>query len=271
MTYAELGAACLRQQGTTPLGGFASGTTFDWEAILHYSDGTYVYFWSKGQYITLPALPVGKCVELSWKCTIKNECGTRTIRGSDPCITQEKPTTTQSTPPASRVAGENIYRFNAAIDTDTAAYYAAVAKRLTDTYVEDENDTLAINDMIQRIEMEELWPYLNIDTTGLYPVAPPDTLARRVQAQLANAVETNFKVYPNPGSNRLYAQLGNGFNVGEMVQVSVYNSSGKLLFQTSSRFDGSDLPIPTNTLLDGLYFIEAVQGDHREHSRYLHQ
>ncbi|HZH87555.1 MAG TPA: T9SS type A sorting domain-containing protein [Chitinophagaceae bacterium] len=68
----------------------------------------------------------------------------------------------------------------------------------------------------------------------------------------------DFAVYPNPTTDKIHIKMSNNQNLNS---VSIVDISGRVVFQSKQDFNASTITISTQTLANGMYFLEAKSGN----------
>lgn len=96
----------------------------------------------------------------------------------------------------------------------------------------------------------------------VYGAAQPVT--QTLVVKLVTGTETPFSddlasIYPNPVAATLVVKL-NGFNPGQSVIIKMMSSVGSVL-QQSTAVGSDDVSLNTDTLQEGVYYLELIQGN----------
>jgi hypothetical protein len=237
---------------------YHSATTFEW-TVTYGASRTYHAF---GRYISTPPIPSSEASSVSWTLKVTNACGNSTFTGSKAArwlkVTQDSTNTDTMT-----------HFFNANI-TDTAAYEQAVHKRVSLEPIIDLADTIAIEDMIERIRFEELDPYILYDTTSLAGGNVADSNSNNNNMRLA-PIEAITKVYPNPATHLLNIALGTDFDFNATKTISISNLTGKVVLQQEIQEVKRLLSIDISQLAKDLYVLEIKQNGHAERFKFMKQ
>lgn len=78
-----------------------------------------------------------------------------------------------------------------------------------------------------------------------------------------------FKLYPNPASERATLEL-NGGNEHEPLKIAIVDALGTIVY-ASERSQGNRVELPLQELKSGLYFVRVAQGNSQKAIRLLRQ
>lgn len=237
---------------------YHSPTTFEW-TVSYGAGRTYHAF---GQHISTPMIAATEAAPVSWTLKVTNACGNTTFTGSRAAqwlkVTQDSTYT------------DTMTHFFNAIITDSAAYQQAVYNRVSLEPVIDLTDTVAIDDMIERIRFEELDPYILYDTTSLVGGDVPDSVNSTNNMRLI-PIEAVTKIYPNPATQVLNIALGTDFDFNAAKTITISNLTGKVVLQQDVLEAKRLLNIDISPLAKDGYILEVRQPTHTERFKFVKQ
>lgn len=212
-----------------------------------------------GQYASMPAVaaPKNGSYNIKWTMNVTDASGTWSRSGernSKTALNQQED-------------DENTYYVNAYID-DQDRYDETVYNSVAATMVsEDEyNDTLYMNEMIEKIKAEALEPYIISDDLKSSP-KPSSGREKPVNEDHTSTVpESKLRIYPNPVQSNITIIADSRFTDKQSVTINVYDLIGKLI--KSGKLDyrkGNIMTYDLSDVADGNYILELKQGNINEH------
>lgn len=186
----------------------------------------------------------------------KNYCVNWKVKITDPQnnIVEKSGMRDLRTPLYQQAGDSSVVYFDALI-TDPDAYELSVYNRVKQiTVSEDEaKDKLFTDNMIEKIRVEELAPYLNIS---------PQVISRFAAKRIDKTTVLETKLYPNPASENLSILPGDKYVDNFPMYIGVYDLSGKLQKQETVSYNiGKVIDLSIGKLADAIYIIELKQGD----------
>lgn len=183
----------------------AGGTSYSWK-IWYGRSGPEHYLESEGQYVTTPVINYDgqDPYFLKWEVRITSPCGTKVMSGSKENTTGKGPYLSDAT---TFMTGDSLtFNLEARFDTEAEweAYQHNIKDDLSTTFVTDIEDTFAINQLVRKISVQHLEPWLFFEDR----VSPADTgvALTRSTVQLA-------KTYPHPALQPAPAKLSDKFKL----------------------------------------------------------
>jgi len=237
--------------------------TYEWD--VDYGPNFSLHHHAFGQTISTPAFSYtsGTTNTVKWTLKITNSCGTVTKTGQMNYYLMKKAPDDNSDPDRN-----NLYVV--ADINDFKAYESAVDARLFQTFIgtaeEDgeEVDSVRISSTIERIEMEELEPYILLDSSDVERF----NMERRANPSFYLSEET--KVYPNPTNNFVNFSLSEEYKSGDMVTIRVFDLLGRLQKQKQVLYTTGELiNVDISELPAGIYNFEIRQLNKVEHFKIL--
>lgn len=237
--------------------------TYEWD--VDYGPNFSLHHHAFGQTISTPAFSYtsGTTNTVKWTLKITNSCGTVTKTGQMNYYLMKKAPNDNSDPDRN-----NLYVV--ADINDFKAYESAVDARLFQTFIgtaeEDgeEVDSVRISSTIERIEMEELEPYILLDSSDVERF----NMERRANPSFYLSEET--KVYPNPTNNFVNFSLSEEYKSGDMVTIRVFDLLGRLQKQKQVLYTTGELMnVDISELPTGMYNFEIRQLNKVEHFKIL--
>jgi hypothetical protein len=236
----------------TPIPYF-SPTIFEWfvDYGLNYSQSYHAF----GQFISTPTISYtsGSTNPVRWTLKITNACGTVTKTGQMNYYLMK------------RVPGEqtdkdsnNIYAV--ADITDVDAYNRVVEQRMSQTFIDMDADETERNEVFEKIQMEELAPYIIIDSS---------IVQKMNSSRKLNNIQVHNKetiVYPNPTSHNVNIELSEAFVSDDNVELTLHDMFGALKKQELKQYTKGDiLNIEISNLPIGVYNLTLRQQSVTEH------
>jgi len=138
-----------------------SATSYSWK-IWYGRSGPEHYLESEGQYVTTPVIDYNGQDNyfLKWEVLINTPCGAKIMSGSKENTTGKGPFLSDAT---TFMSGDSLtFNLEARFDTESAwkAYQQSIEEALSTTFVSDIQDTFAITQLIRKISMQHLEPWL---------------------------------------------------------------------------------------------------------------
>lgn len=231
---------------------------FDWDIAL--SEGNDqcdepVHYKLSGQFVATPLMPVqpNKNYCLTWKVTI-----------TDPQKNVvEKSGVRHLSTPISQQAGDSSVTYLDAVIIDQYAYDGAVVKRVNATNVlqEEFDDPVFMSNMIEKIRVEELAPYLSLPKEVTNLIASKQGIVRPAEQS---------KIYPNPTSASVAVAAKGDFADGYPIQFTVYDLTGQVRSRQALPYAlGRVLNLDLSGLADAVYILEIKQGDIVERNKIV--
>jgi len=241
---------------------YHSPTTFEW--VINYGPNFNQHQHLFGQTVSTPPIPYtpGTMNSVKWTLIVTNACGSVTKNGRmDFLLMKKKPGDSTDRDPDHHYIVANI--------TDINAYQSAVRGRLERTFIPETGevgkDTLAVLSKIEEIEMQELAPYLLLDSADVQTI----NTYRRTNTK-ATTFEGETMLYPNPATSYVNIRLGKDFDMESPVFVRIYDVVGKL--ERSETYEKlSTIAVSVLELPPGLHSVELQQGRHKEFQKLLKQ
>ena len=205
--------------------------------------GSLTLYKTQGKYASMPFLDFkgSKAYYLKWELTIATPYDTGVLAGERNSQSELYRQKNDSA----------VWYFNALI-TDTAKYESAVYNRVLNHMVGEDADSIDILSMINQIRMEELEPYLVIDTAKMREM-------RSIAG--AAAAPVSGKIYPNPAGNLLNIEPGDRYQGEAPVRIEIYSLTGELKKQVSMEYAaGAVLTLDIHDLAPAIYFVAIRQG-----------
>ena len=194
---------------------------------------------------------------LKWSLKISNSCGSVTKAGQ---MAYLFPRIVQGNVDGMETDRDpdNIYTISDITDMDS--YERAVSERLAHTPIGPEADSIAVSSMIEQIEMEELSPYIVLDS----PIVARLN-SRRHTAPAPELMREQTRAYPNPTSNFINIDLSSEYRQAELVNIQVLDLFGRIQKQKRVVCQTGDIVnIDVLNLPSGLYSIKLQQGNKME-------
>jgi len=202
-----------------------------------------VHYRTKGKYAATPFVNFqgSKAYYLKWELTIATPYDTGVLSGER-----------NSQSELYRQKNDSAVWYFDALITDTAKYESAVYDRVLNRMVGEDADSIDILSMINQIRMEELEPYLVIDTAKMKEM--------RSIAGVATA-PVSGKIYPNPAGSLLNIEPGDRYQGETPVSIEIYSLTGELKKQVSMEYAaGAILTLDIHDLAPAIYFVAIRQG-----------
>lgn len=164
-------------------------------------------------------------------------------------------------------SADTITRIFDAEITDTLAYEQRVSDRLSNIQflVSDSNisaeDSLVINDKIQKIRLEELGPFILVDTN--------QELSKLIPGIASTFPWKNTIVYPNPSKNYIWVMPSTQLIDANSFEISVIDNSGKVFSShVYYNYDHKPLKLDISYLPNGIYFLKLQKNKLIEYSKF---
>ena len=242
-----------------PIYNYTSPMTYEW--FVDYGVGFTQHYHAFGQFISTPTISYtsGTNMPIKWTLNVTNACGTITKTGQMNYYLMRKAPNEQSD-----TNSNNVYA--AAEITDVDAYNLAVEQRMAQTFIDINADEAARNEVFERIQMEELEPYILLDSSTIATA----NLSRKTNNTYSTMLET--KIYPNPSTKFINIELSDSFQTSETVQLNIYDMFGSIKKQVNIKYYNKEiLNLDISELPIGLYSIEIKQQSVVEHFKVLKQ
>lgn len=162
---------------------------------------------------------------------------------------------------------KNTYYLNAYIDDqdsyDTTVYYSVASNMVSE---EEYNDTLYMNEMVEKIRAVALEPYLITDgLESLMNKGASDFDKPGDEGGLPVA-KSRLKVFPNPVRSNITIIADARFSDGQAITLHVYDLAGKLIKTSNLNYTkGNIMTYDLRDIADGNYILELQQGSINEH------
>ena len=243
---------------STPLSNYNSPTSFEW--FIDYGQNYSQSYHGFGQFVSTPTISYTPSTTnpIRWTLIITNACGIVRKTGQMSFFMLKKaPIDGSDTDRNNLYAVANV--------TDVDAYNDAVTQRMAQTFLVDTADETTVNETFERMQMEELAPYLLFDSTDVSNM----NVARR--ANNNNVVVPETRVYPNPSSRFINIEPSEKY-INKSIVVSVYDLLGSLKIKIEYIYNQGDfLSIDISILSTGLYNVELRQNGIAEHFKVMKQ
>lgn len=240
-----------------PISPYNSPTTFEWD--IDYGPNFSLHHHVFGQTVSTPTISYtsGTTNSIKWTLKVTNACGTVTKTGQMSYYLMKKA-------PDDNSDHDRNNLYVVADITDFEAYESAVDARLFQTFIPEEADNVTINSTIEKIAMEELEPYILLDSSDVERF----NMERRINPNTYLSTET--KVYPNPTNNFVNFSLSEEYKTDETVTIHVYDLLGRLQKQKQVLYTTGDLlNVDISELSAGMYNFEIQQNTKVEHFKIL--
>jgi len=205
--------------------------------------GSLTLYKTQGKYASMPFLDFkgSKAYYLKWELTIATPYDTGVLSGER-----------NSKSELYRQQNDSAVWYFDALITDTAKYESVVYNRVLNRMVGEDADSIDILSMINQIRMEELEPYLIIDTARMREM-------RSIAG--AAAAPVSGKIYPNPAGNLLNIEPGDRYQGEAPVSIEIYSLTGELKKQVGMEYaTGAVLTVDIHDLAPAIYFVAIRQG-----------
>lgn len=232
---------------------YLAPTTFEWN--IDYGPNYSLHYHTFGQYVSTPFTHYAtfSTTGVKWSVKISNSCGSVTKTGSQSYFNLYRTT-------ADTTADDSTLLYVEADITDSAAYESAVNNRVWgEAFIENTSDTVAINNIIERIRLEELQPYLIMDSGDTTKGSPKTKTVQGI-----TALTTDTRLYPNPASKNLNVSPGRAFNTESPIEITIYNTEGRLCINSIVNYTGDIMSVDVSSLASGIYIVRLKQNKHME-------
>lgn len=240
-----------------------AGATFSWKVWYGLSSSSLNYYTASGNYITTPKMWHYGILPyyLKWELTITTPCGSKTLTGIKDNMSYLVPML--SKPETFMENDSSVFYLETRFSNQDSVEYERTVRDIVATkFVEDVNDTIAINNMIGKIRMEALEPYLYfVDVDSERDLQPMSKFIKN-----NNDIDINLsKIYPNPASKEIRVNLSNNFNLNQKIRYKIQNLLGQTL-----QFGILNNSINISNLETGSYVLELYQsGVNTEHKKFI--
>jgi len=232
---------------------FNSPTVCEWfiDYGLNFSQTYHVF----GQYISTPTITYtpGFSYPIKWKVKITNACGTVTKTGMMNYFFLNK-----MIKEGCDTSKDNLYASAEITDVDT--YNSAVENRMAQSFIDNNADETSRSDLFERIQLEELAPYIIIDSS---------IVEKMNSSRKLNNIQVHNKetiVYPNPTSHNVNIELSEAFVSDDKVELTLHDMFGALKKQELKQYTKGDiLNIEISNLPIGVYNLTLRQQSVTEH------
>jgi beta-glucanase (GH16 family) len=197
---------------------------------------------------------------IKWELTVTNSCGSKTFKGSKNYSAAAGYYPLLSKPSSFMEPDTSALYFEANFsEPDSTEYETTVANIVGTKFVDDPNDKDAINEMIWKVRIDALEPYLYFaDDTTRKPSMRP------VTTSTGNLTGNESIIYPNPASQVLKVFPSNSYSRNDKIIYTIYNTIGQKL-QSGYLNDAIDI----SKLPSGNYMIDLVQNGYWEHLKFI--
>ncbi|RYD99696.1 MAG: glycosyl hydrolase family protein [Sphingobacteriales bacterium] len=174
-----------------------TGTSYSWK-IWYGRSGPEHYFESEGQHVTTPAIDhdgLGLYF-LKWELLLTKPCGPKVISGSKENTSGEGPYLSDA---ASFMSGDSLtFNLEARFETEMQwkAYRQSIEDNLSTAFITDIGDTFAITQLLNKISVQQLEPWLFFEDSAAATLATQLTLTGN--PALHAKMYAGIPLYPAP-------------------------------------------------------------------------
>lgn len=198
------------------------GTTYNWKVWYGFSSFALNYYTATGPYITTPKMWHGGIFPyiIRWELNITTPSGSKTLKGGKnnlPYIVPivAKPETFMETD------SSTFYLETRFTEEDSMHYEQKVSDIIAAKFVENPDDTVAVTEMIGKIRMEAIEPYLYFGTEEDYVPAMTKFLID------TNSIDSGLsEIFPASASQTLTENFSEKFDAHRQVPFKIYNELG---------------------------------------------
>ncbi len=253
--------------------------TFEWD--IYYGPNFSLHHHAVGHSISTPPFFPANYNErrnFKWNLKVSNSCGSL-IKGGQLFYENYEPV---SLPDEALMLKGSFDTTNGHLHvfaeiTDSAAYRDSVIKRVSNVFFTEETDSVTVEAIIERIAMEELFPYLLRKEAGrptgtLQKRAPADLAAPAIEAEEPLNRSRNTRAYPNPAQASVSIELSDAYRTAEDVVLSLTDVLGnphkELRFKPDNNLATT---IDISGLPNGVFLLVVEQGALKERIKVVKQ
>lgn len=234
------------------------GATYHWK-VWYGRQGPENYMQATGQYISTPTINHNGLpfYYLRWELLVATPCGSKVITGTKvnslgfvgPLILEPQTFMTKDS---------LTFNLDARFDTeeDWNTYQQSIENQLSTTFVEDIEDSFAIIQLVNKVRVQCLEPYLYFEDRRK-PISGHLTLKTKIQ---------HSEIYPNPASQTVHIKLSEKFDGTQTVNCKIYNTAGESIW-SDAVLEKMDI----STIATGTYILELQQGSYIENIKFVKQ
>ncbi len=187
----------------------------------------------------------------NWTLHISDDCGTVTKTGQLQKLLFKTTDTVNLLDPDT---ANFYYTANLTDSASADSFFTAVQYRCAQLFFADTaTDTTIINSELTRIEIEELAPYIVIDSNYINNINRHNTGVNNLNSS------TKTKLYPNPTTRMMNVDLGSSFKNGN-VDIGIYDILGKAyLTENKNHSLNNVISLNCSEVPKGVYILEIRQ------------
>ncbi|RQO29915.1 hypothetical protein DBR32_15175 [Taibaiella sp. KBW10] len=237
-----------------------AGATYSWKVWYGFSSSNLNYYTETAPYITTPKMWHFGILPyyLKWELTISTSCGSKTLTGTKNNMSYMAPLIAK--PETFMETDSSTYYFETRFtEADSAEYEKTVRNMIAHKFVEDPEDMTAINEMIGKVRMEALEPYLFFEDQE---ITDPGIISSSLSK--SDDCLNISKAFPNPATQNIRIGLSDKFDKNKQIKYKIYNTLGQLTHTGSVKSD-----IDIRSLATGNYVLEINQNRQTERLKFV--
>ncbi|KAA5536172.1 T9SS type A sorting domain-containing protein [Taibaiella lutea] len=242
--------------GTTPV--------VSWNIAINsgqdfYDESTALNYTVYGQYASTPSFSMkeSESYNLKWTMNVTDASGTWSRSGER----------NSKTPLMQQEDDNHTYYLNAYID-DKDYYDEAIHIGVAGSMVSEEefDDTLYMNEMVEKIKASNLQPYLITDGCDEFVSKKATGFDKSAEENRKPHYKSNTKIYPNPVQSDITIIAGSGFKDGQNVNLNIYDLLGRCVHSDILTYrKGNIMKAHISEIPHGNYILELKQGSIEDH------